>query len=370
MISHPNNGSGAMSEKIIWILLGNKLGDNAQAKRLGYALKNDFACTIETKQIVYNQKHQLSNIKLQASLVSMVECESDDLDLTLTPDVVIFTGRRAVPVARWIQKQSLCQHNKLTRLVAIGKPRAPYYWFDLLVSTRQYHLPKWIPNLVLNDFTLNRRDDSDGTDLPQHPSFNIQNKVVVVLLGGERSGFRIRTVEIERMIATLKRYQENQPSHCLRVVASKSTPEKVLHRISESVPGNVELFAWNQADKPSYPMFLKEGDVFFVTEDSASMMTEAVSTGKPVYLLELFQRKTERRYNPIYWLQKCLVLTVYAFGLYDPSRTVRLFTRQLLNTGRVTMYGENPASKCSSQEALSAMDQELQNVVNKVKDLL
>jgi len=363
-----------MSDKLIWILLGDKLGDNAQAKHLGYALKDDFACTLETKQIVYNQKHKLSNIKLQASLVSIVKCESDELDFTLAPDIVIFTGRRAVPVARWIQVQSLCKHNKLTRLIAIGKPRAPYYWFDLVVSTRQYHLPQWIPNLVLNDFTLNRRDENECADLPPLPSLNVPNKIVVVLLGGERSGFRMRSVEIERIITTLKSYQRNQPSHCLRVIASKSTPEKVLQKISESVSGNIELFAWNQANKPSYPVLLNGGDVFFVTEDSASMVTEAVSTGKPVYLLELFQRKKVRRYNPVYWLQKCLILTVYAFGLYDPSRTVRLFTGQLLSKGRVALYGKtygaNFASPYASEEVLTAMDQELKHVVNKVKDLL
>ena len=127
--------------------------------------------------------------------------------------------------------------------------------------------------------------------------------------------------------ALVYRFQEDQPNYCLRGRSSKST--------SESVPDNVELFTWSQADKPSYPMFLKK-----------------------------------RRYNPIYWLQKCLMLTVYAFGLYGPSHTVRLFTRQLLSTGRVAVYGENSASKCSSEEALSAMDHELQHVVNKIKDLL
>jgi mitochondrial fission protein ELM1 len=373
----PSNG-GIMSDKIIWILLGDKLGDNAQAKHLGCALQENFACTLETKKIVYNQKHKLSNLKLQASLVSMIKGESDELDLTLAPDIVIFTGRRAVPIARWIQKQSLCQHNKSTKLVAIGKPRAPFYWFDLLVSTRQYQLPQWVPNLVLNDFTLNRRDENESIDLPPHPSFNTPDKVVVVLLGGERSGFKMRTVEIEQIITTLKSYQENQPSHSLRVVASKSTPEKALREIFDRMSGNIELFDWNQADKPSYRELLNKGDVFFVTEDSASMVTEALSTGRPVYLLELFQRKKIRKYSPAYWLQKCLVFTVYAFGLYDPNRTVRLFTGELLSKGRVALYGdalgnkydEKYDSQCLSEEVLRAMDQELQHVVNRVKGLL
>lgn len=352
--------------KVVWIFLGDKLGDNAQVKYLGTILEQKHAYKIITKHIDYDENYKRSNIKLDASLVSVLESSSDNLEIDIPPDLILFTGRKAVPLARWIQSECANKFNKKTKLVSIGKPRAPFFWFDLIISTRQYQLPNWIPNLIINNFTLNRLDIDNNDTNPCQQVLSSHKNFTAVLLGGQRSGFKIRDIEIDKIIKTLRHYVQQNPSGSLIVMGSKSTPDKLLKRISEALSGKANIFYWNSPSKPDYQAVLKSGNTFFVSEDSASMMTEAISTGKPVYLLELFQRKKPRPYSPFYWLKRLPLLTLYPLGLYDPKRSVRLFTNNLIDKGHICLYKQKQHQNPNS---LKVLDDELQYVVNKINSL-
>ena len=53
------------------------------------------------------------------------------------PDVLITSGKRSLPVARWIRRQS----GGRTRLVQLGRPGGPFALFDLIVATPDDRLP-------------------------------------------------------------------------------------------------------------------------------------------------------------------------------------------------------------------------------------
>ncbi|NJM28954.1 MAG: hypothetical protein HC855_01375 [Rhizobiales bacterium] len=115
----------------VWVLQGARTGDNAQAAELAHRLSLSF----EIKPLTYNLLHNLPNILLGESAAS-VGAGKESLRAPW-PDLVIATGKRAAPVARWIKRQS----GGRAKLVHLGRPRAPLEAFDLVVTTPQYGLP-------------------------------------------------------------------------------------------------------------------------------------------------------------------------------------------------------------------------------------
>jgi mitochondrial fission protein ELM1 len=122
----------------VWVLQGAHAGDNAQARALAHLLGADFAL----KQLVFTPFRHVPNVFLRSNLASIDRAKSASLEPPF-PDLVIAVGRRSVPAALWIKKQS----GGRTKLVHIGRPRAPAAWFDLLITTPQYGLPGG-PNVI------------------------------------------------------------------------------------------------------------------------------------------------------------------------------------------------------------------------------
>src|SRR5690606_35534405 len=119
--SPPATATERQSLPLIWVLLGHRAGDNGQALALASALNWQ---TI-AKRLRYTRLHHAPNWLLGASTAHL-RSDSDPIQPPW-PDIVIGVGKRSVPVARWIRRQS---QNK-TRLVQIGRPFAPLHDFDL-----------------------------------------------------------------------------------------------------------------------------------------------------------------------------------------------------------------------------------------------
>ena len=124
----------------IWILTGSREGDNAQVRSLAQATGLDFV----EKNLSYNKAYKLPNMLKGDGLWTLLP-DARQLLQPPWPSVTISVGRRSVPAARWIKKQS----GGKTQLVHIGRPRAPLDEFDLIVTTPQYRLPAG-PNIFAN----------------------------------------------------------------------------------------------------------------------------------------------------------------------------------------------------------------------------
>ena len=130
------------------MLAGRKAGDRAQMIGLAETLGWPF----EVKELRHNALVHLPNILLGASLISLDRKASSPF-APPWPDLVVASGRRSVPAARWVRARS----SGRTRLVHIGRPWAPLRLFDLIITTPQYGLPLR-PNVLQNTASLHRVD--------------------------------------------------------------------------------------------------------------------------------------------------------------------------------------------------------------------
>lgn len=197
------------------------------------------------------------------------------------PDIVIASGRKSIQAALFIKKAS----GGKTFLVQIQDPRISPDHFDLVIVPQ--HDPTRGENVLVTTGSLNRitkeklaaaaQDFAHLKDLP--------SPRVAVLIGGNSKAHRLTENAVRLLTAQLKSLaQENKAQ--LLITASRRTGAEnadILRR--ELTPIAAEF--WDGTGKNPYFGYLATADYILVTEDSVSMTSEALATGKPVMVIPL-----------------------------------------------------------------------------------
>lgn len=272
-----NSGAGAQLPKV-WLLLGHKAGDNSQVRSLAAALD----WPTETRRLRYRRTEVLSNRLFGPTLLGIDPASSDALSPPW-PDLVITSGRRNEPVARWIKRES----GGACRLVHLGRPWAAADEFDLVITTPQYALRPGpgvvqigLPLHGVNAATLATAASRWSGELAALPSPR------VVVLAGGNSGSFLLTADRARRLRRVAEAMARRAGGSLLVSDSARTPAAARRELFADVDLPHRFFRWGTPDQDNpYLGFLALGDQFVVTGDSVSMVAEACATGKPVYLL-------------------------------------------------------------------------------------
>lgn len=102
-----------------------------------------------------------------------------------------------------------------------------------------------------------------------------------LLIGGDGAGYRYSDAEYEALIDCVNSAPKGVS---WLVTTSRRTPLAMEKRMQEQMR-TAMFVAYNQAPQKVMGPFLALGDKVFVTEESASMVSEAVASGKPVVTL-------------------------------------------------------------------------------------
>lgn len=351
----------------VWALLGDKAGDNAQVLALSRALGWPFV----TKRLAYRPLRKLPNLLFGASLVTLDRQKSDALEPPW-PDLVIGVGRRSVPVARWIRRQAGAR----TRLVQIGRPRAPVSLFDLVVTTPQYGaaLAPNVIELPLPIATAAAQDADGAFDSLPRPR-------IVALVGGPADAFPLDVAAAKtlhsRLEAMAGRWQGS-----LLVTTSRRTPEAVAKILLGGYDAPARTFGFGTGGPSPYPALLAAGDVFVVTADSASMLADAVTTGRPVFV---FGEPAPAASLPLSWrlnrrfgagrpdaagLAGRLYRRMLDLGLLYGPRRLDLLVARLYRDGIVQELPDEPMPTPPAPPHQPATAATLEMVVERVRKLM
>jgi hypothetical protein len=193
--------------------------------------------------------------------------------------LVIAAGRRTVPVARWIQRRSRGR----SRLIQIGRPRAPLDWFDLVLAAPQYHLPA-APNVVHTALPISRT--GSGTAATAPPPWDARIAAapaprVAVLIGGPARAVDLPASAIDRALRCAGARAGRGGS--LLISTSPRTPPGRLPAV-EQFGRHAVIYRWDRERGRANPLpgFLAAADHIVVTGDSISMLAQAIRTGRPV----------------------------------------------------------------------------------------
>jgi uncharacterized protein len=274
----------------VWLLLGERQGDNAQVLALGRALTSDLGWHCEVKQLRYDPNCDVPFRQRGATLIGVDVGHSDSLSAPW-PDVVVAVGRRAAPVSRWLKEQTGGQLLN----VHLGRPRIAYHHFDLIVTTPQYGLPSapnvltmTLPIIMHDDAALDaeaRRWESQLRHLPR--------PWTAVFVGGPTSQLRFHREVGGDLLARAKAHVATANGSLL-VTTSPRTTMDVIDLFENEIGRSHFLHRWSRHTPNPYQALLRLADDFIVTNDSISMIAEAVDMMKPLYVFQVPRREKRR----------------------------------------------------------------------------
>ena len=266
----------------VWLLVGEKRGDNAQIENLARAIGWDY----EQKKIYVEPQWREAKPRVRPALAHLDLARSDRLEAPW-PDLVITAGRRLSSVGLWIKQASQAK----TRLVLIGRPRRLLDSIDLAVVAAHYVLPEG-PNVARHDLplmqvasrVLERAISQWRTQLADMP-----RPLTALMVGGPTGGLRFDLATAHALFQeTLRGVEASNGS--LYVVTSRRTPSEVVEMLERTRPDPTQLYIFDAnsaADENPYHALLGLADHFVVTTDSISMMVEVARLGRPLSLFPL-----------------------------------------------------------------------------------
>jgi len=357
----------------VWILLGDKLGDNRQVDPVVRAL--DWPC--EHKHLEMREPYVLGKPEFEASLHHVDQARSDTLEPPW-PDLIITIGRRPSMVALWIREQS----GGRTKVVLIGKPSGLLDQFDLVVSSAENLLPRW-PNVLHLSLPLMSPDVASiarATDAWRSRLAPLPRPLFALLVGGPTSPF-VFDAAMARELARAAGKATAEHAGSLYVTTSRRTPEAVVDALEAELPPKTEVYRWSaEATENPYQGLLGLADYFVVTGDSISMMVEVARLGKPLAIFPLPLRPGHVRNRLRRELGRSLLAAerrglygrllqrlggrLYRAGVIDQLRDIRAFQDLLVDRGLAVWFGEPFGSGPPS------LPDEIPEAVGRIKSLI
>lgn len=350
-------------EDCIWLLLGARSGDNAQIRAVAAHLDLPHV----EMQLRYNLLHSLPN-QLKGVSLGSLKSQTRTMIKPPWPRMVIASGKRSVPIARYIKEQS----GGATQLVHLGRPRANLAYFDLILTTPQYGLSAEPHLTVLSvpPSSLIKLDVAAAIESHKELTQNKPRPFIVVMAGGNSTTVKF-TGEAAQNLVDLALERAVDLKGSLFVLTSPRTPKNVVKILHNCLKSPAVFIAWKKPDTPPgttngnpYTALLAQADEVIVTSDSASMIADALELDKPVQIFQLptgWQGHLSGAFGSIFarfdsWSKYGGVLgRIFEFwrllrnsGLINPPRQMTLLINNLVQNGLATLLAPSSVKPCET----------------------
>jgi hypothetical protein len=376
-----HGGRWLTSPPRIWILSDGKMGHSTQSEVLAKSLGWPY----EIKQLhfhTWNNTQKLLWSLLPPHILGLKKTQSSSLEPPW-PDVVISTGWRPAPIARWIREQN----GGKTRIIQLGrKGGGSADLFDVVITPAYYGFPPH-PHRIETLAPLNEVTQENLDKVSQRwPNLfdNAPHPRIVFVVGGSTARFTF-TLDMAYALGTQLKKLANSCGGKIFAVTSPRTGNEVSQALKSVLGPEHHFHQWlpHQSDNP-YLAYLAGADVIIVTGESESMLAEAASLGKPVYIFPLSEnppkwktrlseaivrRARSRPLNkrgtvrPQQGLER-LCARLIRSGLIQPRRNLSLLHDSLIKQGIARPFGE-PIENGKRPQL-----RETERVARKIKEIL
>ncbi len=301
----------------VWLLIGDKLGDNAQVDAVARALD----WPLEYRRLVFREPYVLGKPRFVPDLFHVDRQRSDPIEPPW-PDLILTIGRRPAMVALWIKRQS----GGRTRIVLFGRPKRHFHDFDLIVAPPQYHLPA-TDNVLPLDLPLIYPDtgavEKAARDWRRRLE-TLPRPLLAVMVGGTTKPYRLDADAIRELLDQVHQASDGRGS--LYFSTSRRTRPEAVAALERRLPANARLYRFGidpPEDNP-YRALLALADGFVVTGDSVSMLVEVARMGKPLAIYPLPLENS--------WSGRMRHHAMRAMG-YRPGKPLPVWMRAMLRLG-------------------------------------
>ena len=267
----------------VWVLADRKPGHVTQSM----GLATELGWPYERVDLELTPLAEIPNPLLGGTRIGLTRASARSLAGRF-PDLVISAGRRASPVARWIREQS----GGRTRVVQLGREGVfPPDDFDLtVVPSYAGLLPHPRRMVVTTPLSRVRKPLLDEVRARWGRLFEGRSRPRIgLLIGGHAPSYRL-SEERARALGREVRALAQSVDGSIFVTTSRRTPARAVRALQEELRGAAHFHRWSPEQSSQanpYLGYLALADAFVVTSESASMLADACSTGKPVFVYDV-----------------------------------------------------------------------------------
>jgi hypothetical protein len=212
---------------------------------------------------------------------------NDTIFKTKNYTILITCGRRMAGISIGL-KRIYRKNNKKIFTIHIQNPNIASVYFDLLVVPEHDNLTG--KNIIVSEGSLHSVDmknikiayDKLGIrhlkELKEH---------IVVLIGGNTRTQKLTAEYENKFISEIKRIQKIFKSKIV-LCPSRRTPESLLKYFNLKKPEGIIIAAKKNNENP-YPGIIYNAKFVIATTDSINLLSEAIGSGKEVFVLDLFK---------------------------------------------------------------------------------
>ena len=193
------------------------------------------------------------------------------------PDLLLSAGRKSIAASRYIKKMS----GGKTFTVQIQDPRIDPAHFDLVAVP--HHDPARGTNVITTDAAPNRITNISLEKAKEQFAHlgKSSSPRIAVCIGGDSKTHKL-TPHITKKLT----FQLLSLDVQLMVTTSRRTGTENFAILQDALE-DTEHFFWDGTGDNPYLGMLAWADAIIVTADSVSMLSDAATTGKPVYKVDL-----------------------------------------------------------------------------------
>jgi mitochondrial fission protein ELM1 len=177
--------------------------------------------------------------------------------------------------------------------IHIQNPKSKYDEFDLIISPKHDNLN--LANSFVTSLAINHISETLIKEEMDKFSYLVNSDdtpICAVLIGGQSNNYIFDNNEVDQLINKIKKIKENQKIKFF-FLFSRRTEKNIINKINTAFIESE--IVWSDKKENPYIALLGFSKYIICTSDSVSMISEAISAMKPVYIFRLQSSKSKNR---------------------------------------------------------------------------
>lgn len=268
-----------------WCLTDGSAGMISQVKGLADALNLNFEQKTIDLKFPWNK---LPVGILPPSKIIFNNYRQISLENNIPPDIIISCGKRSIYASLHLKKSL---KNKVFS-IHIQNPKINPAHFDLVVAPAHDDLKG--KNVLQTDLALNHINKkllSKEAELYTAQFSKIEKPICAIFLGGQNRNYRFDISVVKVLADQVDKIIKNNDIQ-LYILFSRRTDQFIIEYLKERFLD--QNIIWNGEGNP-YLALMKFSKYLICTSDSVSIISESISSTKPVYIFKLPSLKKNNR---------------------------------------------------------------------------